>query len=106
LSGISTIVVTPPAAAARVAVANPSHAVRPGSFTCTWVSTTPGITTSSPTSTTGTLPGADGVAPGATPTILPARIAISAGPTVPPLTTRRLRSTHSSTIGRSYNAAA
>ena len=36
LRGMSTIVVTPPAAAARVAVAKPSHSVRPGSFTCTW----------------------------------------------------------------------
>jgi hypothetical protein len=33
LSGMSRIVVTPPAAAARVAVSNPSHSVRPGSFT-------------------------------------------------------------------------
>ena len=32
LSGMSTIVVTPPAAAARVAVAKPSHSVRPGSL--------------------------------------------------------------------------
>ena len=30
LSGMSQIVVTPPAAAALVAVANPSHSVRPG----------------------------------------------------------------------------
>ena len=30
LSGMSQIVVTPPAAAARVAVVNPSHSVRPG----------------------------------------------------------------------------
>ncbi len=29
---MSQIVVTPPASAARVAVANPSHSVRPGSF--------------------------------------------------------------------------
>ena len=41
-SGMSMIVVTPPRAAAVVAVANPSHSVRPGSLTCTWVSTTPG----------------------------------------------------------------
>ena len=41
-SGMSRIVVTPPAAAARVAVSNPSHSVRPGSLTWTWVSTTPG----------------------------------------------------------------
>ncbi len=47
-SGISTIVVTPPAAAAAVAVAKPSHSVRPGSFTCTWLSTSPGSSTSSP----------------------------------------------------------
>ena len=33
------------AAAARVAVSNPSHSVRPGSLTCTWVSTSPGRTT-------------------------------------------------------------
>ena len=39
---MSTIVVTPPATAARVAVAKPSHSVRPGSLTCTWLSTRPG----------------------------------------------------------------
>ena len=50
LSGMSMSVVTPPAAAARVALANPSHAVRPGSLTCTWVSTSPGSSTSSPRS--------------------------------------------------------
>ena len=33
LRGMSPIVVTPPAAAARVAVSNPSHLVRPGSLT-------------------------------------------------------------------------
>jgi hypothetical protein len=32
LSGMSTTAVTPPAAAARVALAIPSHASRPGSF--------------------------------------------------------------------------
>ena len=42
LSGMSRIVVTPPAAAARVAVSKPSHSVRPGSLTCTWLSTRPG----------------------------------------------------------------
>lgn len=47
LSGMSTIVVTPPAAAARVAEAKPSHSVRPGSLTWTWVSTRPGSSTSS-----------------------------------------------------------
>ena len=45
---MSTIVVTPPAAAARVAVSKPSHSVRPGSLTCTCVSTRPGETTRSP----------------------------------------------------------
>ena len=47
LSGMSMIVVTPPAAAARVADAKPSHSVRPGSLTCTWLSTSPGSSTSS-----------------------------------------------------------
>lgn len=51
-SGMSTIVVTPPAAAALVAVQKPSQEVRPGSFTCTWQSTMPGITRLSPTSNT------------------------------------------------------
>ena len=49
LSGMSTSVVTPPAAAARVAVSKPSHSVRPGSLMCTCVSTTPGDTTRSGT---------------------------------------------------------
>lgn len=46
------MVVTPPAAAALVAVQKPSQVVRPGSFTWTWQSTMPGITTLSPTSNT------------------------------------------------------
>ena len=46
LSGMSSSVVTPPAAAARVAVSNPSQSVRPGSLMWTCVSTRPGITTS------------------------------------------------------------
>jgi hypothetical protein len=47
-SGKPMMVVTPPpAAAAAVAVAKPSHSVRPGSLTCTWVSTRPGGSTSS-----------------------------------------------------------
>lgn len=49
---MSTIVVTPPAAAALVAVQKPSQEVRPGSFTWTWQSTMPGITTLSPASNT------------------------------------------------------
>ena len=47
LRGMSTIAVTPPATAARVALAKPSHSVRPGSLTCTWLSTRPGRSTSS-----------------------------------------------------------
>src|SRR5229473_6916817 len=50
---MSTIVVIPPAAAARVAVSNPSQSVRPGSLTCTWVSIRPGETTDVPTSISG-----------------------------------------------------
>ena len=50
-SGMSQIVVMPPASAARVAVANPSHSVRPGSFTCTCASTRPGSSGRSPRST-------------------------------------------------------
>ena len=56
LSGMSTIVVTPPAAAARVALAKPSHSVRPGSLTWTWVSTRPGSSTSSSASSTTAAP--------------------------------------------------
>ena len=44
LSGMSTMVAMPPAAAAAVAVAKPSHSVRPGSLTWTCVSTRAGIT--------------------------------------------------------------
>ncbi len=51
-SGMSTIVVTPPAAAALVAEAKPSHSVRPGSLTCTWVSTSPGSSATAPRSVT------------------------------------------------------
>ena len=50
-SGMSQIVVTPPASAARVADANPSHSVRPGSLTCTCESTTPGSSGRFPRST-------------------------------------------------------
>src|SRR5437867_6189483 len=42
---MSAIVVTPPRAAPRVAETQPSHSVRPGSFTWTCASTTPGMTT-------------------------------------------------------------
>lgn len=38
-SGMSTGVVMPPEAAARVTGQEPSHSLRPGSFTWTWEST-------------------------------------------------------------------
>src|SRR5687767_6383842 len=41
---MSASVVTPPAAAPRVAAVQPSHSSRPGSFTCACASTTPGNT--------------------------------------------------------------
>ena len=53
LSGMSIIVVIPPAAAARVAVENPSQSVRPGSLMWTCVSTSPGMMTQSPASSLG-----------------------------------------------------
>src|SRR5688572_4429887 len=49
-SGMSINVVTPPAAAARVAVSKPSQSVRPGSLICTCVSTRPGMTIAVPAS--------------------------------------------------------
>src|SRR5690348_8504922 len=76
---VSTIVVTPPAAAARVAVSKPSHSVRPGSFTWTCVSTTPGSRAALPTSkrlaASGALP-----CP-VTAVITPPEITTSAAPT-------------------------
>ena len=46
--GMSSSVVTPPAAAALVAVSKPSQSALPGSLTWTWRSTRPGETTRSP----------------------------------------------------------
>src|SRR6266511_848380 len=46
LRGISSTVVTPPAAAPRVPASQPSQSARPGSLKCTWASTRPGKTTS------------------------------------------------------------
>ncbi len=63
LSGMSTSVVIPPAAAAAVAVGNPSQSARPGSLMWTWVSTRPGRIIRSPRSSTridgSTSPGSD-----------------------------------------------
>src|SRR5262249_28096198 len=85
--GMSKSVVTPPDAAAAVAVANPSHSVRPGPVTRTCASTRPGRTASSPTSTTD--PPCGG-APGVTDAIRPPRTRIAAGPTPSAVATRRL----------------
>ncbi len=85
-SGMSTIVVTPPAAAARVALANPSHSVRPGSLTWTWVSTAPGSRARSPRSVT---PGLAWTASGrVTAVIRPPARWTAAGPTPSGVTTR------------------
>ena len=88
-SGMSRIVVTPPAAAARVAVSNPSHSVRPGSFTCTWVSTTPGRITRSPASISGTPEGTS--SNGATRSMRPSATWMHASRTPSGVTTRRPR---------------
>ncbi len=95
-SGMSMIVVTPPAAAALVAVAKPSQSVRPGSLTCTWVSTRPGSRTSSSRRViVGTSRPADGELPGAfsvlTERIWPSRMLICAGPMPAGVTTRLAR---------------
>ena len=82
LSGMSTIVVVPPAAAAFVAVLNPSHSDLPGSLTWTCESTSPGITTRSPKSTSAR--------PSPISTITPCSIRIDAGRTSSPKTTRVL----------------
>ena len=65
LSGMSMIVVMPPAAAASVAVAKPSQLVRPGSLTCTWLSTRPGSSTSS--SARSTISASPAARPGSAP---------------------------------------
>ena len=91
---MSITVVTPPAAAARVAVANPSHSVRPGSFTWTWVSTRPGSSTWTPGSSS--VRAASRAAPGpATAAIRPSRTATVAGRTPSGVTTRCARTTSS-----------
>ena len=89
LSGISTIVVTPPAAAARVACSKPSHSARPGSLTCTCVSTSPGRTTCAPTSSSRIPTGRSLCAP--TETMTPSRTTIVAGRTPSGKATRSLR---------------
>src|SRR5277367_1906146 len=96
-SGISIKVVTPPAAAARVAVENPSQSARPGSLMCTCVSTTPGITTKSPASCT-VLP--EGISPYAeTAAITPARTCIAAARSPSGVITRFPRTIRSAAAG-------
>src|SRR5688572_24821980 len=87
-SGISTSVVTPPAAAARVADSKPSQSVRPGSLMCTCVSTRPGKMKRSPASRS-TSRGEN--SPVRTAAMVPPRVSISAGPMPSGSTTRRLR---------------
>src|SRR5712692_3811724 len=87
---MSTIVVTPPAAAARVAVSKPSHSVRPGSLTWTCVSTMPGEMTSVSASRISAPAATSSY--GATRTIVPCSIWIDAGRSASGRTTRWLRS--------------
>ena len=91
-SGMSTIVVTPPAAAARVAVSNPSQCVRPGSLTCTWLSTSPGSRARSPRSTTARAPAGTS---SATSTIRPPLTTTAPARSPSGVTTRRPTSTRS-----------
>src|SRR5205809_1247409 len=90
---MSTMVVTPPAAAARVAVTKPSHWVRPGSFTWTCVSTTPGSTTASPRSSRRVA--SRGSPYARTAVITPWAISTAAGPIPSGVATRRLAMTSS-----------
>ena len=95
LSGMSSRVVTPPVPAAVVAVAKPSQCVRPGSFTCTWVSTTPGISTTSGPSSTVRAPDST---VWSSATITPLRTATVAGRSAPSSTARAARMTRSSVM--------
>ena len=92
-NGMSISVVTPPSAAARVAEAKPSHSVRPGSFTCTWVSTSPGSSTRSPRSRSWTASACARY--GSTASIRPPATHTAAAAVPPGSTVRRDRSTRS-----------
>ncbi len=89
-SGMSTMVVTPPAAAARVALAKPSQSVRPGSFTWTWLSTRPGSSASPARSVTSPSTAAPY---GRTSVTRPSRTTTSAGRSPSGRTARRERNT-------------
>ena len=94
LSGMSMIVVTPPAAAARVAVAKPSHSVRPGSLTCTWLSTRPGSSTSSSPRSMVSVPSSRDSS-GSIATTTPSRTAMQRGTSPARVITLRPRNTRS-----------
>src|SRR2546428_11657128 len=94
---MSAIVVTPPRAAPRVAATQPSHSVRPGSFTWTCASTTPGMTTrprASIVSRASSVPGAT------TRRIPPSRTMTSASRTPSASTTRPPRIARSGKLDR------
>src|SRR3954469_5777063 len=96
-SGMSAIVVVPPAAAPRVAASQPSQSARPGSFTWTCASTTPGRTTrprASISSRASPLPGAT------RPVIVRSRIMTSASTTPSAVTTRPPRTARSGKLYR------
>jgi hypothetical protein len=93
LSGMSTSVVTPPAAAARVALSKPSQSVRPGSLTWTWLSTSPGSSTASPRSSTG-VPGGTALR-STTPRIFSPLTRTAPGRSPSGVITRRLHSANS-----------
>jgi hypothetical protein len=97
LSGMSISVVTPPAAAARVALAKPSHSVRPGSLTWTWVSTRPGRRISRPGSSSTAAASGESPKP-ATAAIRPARTVTVTGRMPSGVTARGAR------IASSYSA--
>src|SRR2546430_2435734 len=80
LSGMSISVVTPPSAAALVALAKPSHSVRPGSLTWTCVSTSPGRSISRPGNSATSAASGESRNP-ATTAIRPSRTATVAGRT-------------------------
>src|SRR6516225_6555460 len=96
-SGVSTIVVTPPTAAARVSVSsaasNPWRSGRSGGHAHTWVSTIPGSIARSPASSSGQPAGTSSKS--TTPMTLPLRTWTEAGRSPRGVTTWRLRITRS-----------
>lgn len=101
---MSTRVVMPPAAAAR---GGPEalHSVRPGSLTCTWVSTSPGSRTSSPKSSRRA-PGGTSASYGSTAAIRPSATATVAARVPSGVMTRVERNTSSTSDTRRPLSAA